>query len=80
MIDIEKSSVYLSHETEPEFERFLKVLKKESSSTVDHIKEMFVEIANAFNRDKSDQTSYKVKEMRCSIHSYMLVATNRYID
>ena len=29
MIDIEKSSVYLSHETEPEYERYMRILKQE---------------------------------------------------
>lgn len=29
MVNIEKSSVYLSKETEPEFERYFRILKKE---------------------------------------------------
>ena len=27
MINIEKSSIYLSHETEPEYERYMRILK-----------------------------------------------------
>jgi len=34
MIDIEKSSIYLSHETEPEFERYMRLLKAEQSQSV----------------------------------------------
>ena len=29
MVQIEKSSIYLSNETEPEFERYMRLLKKE---------------------------------------------------
>lgn len=44
------------------------------------MKEMCYNATNCFNKDSRDGSTYKVKEMRNSIHSYMLVASNRFID
>ena len=36
--------------------------------------------AESYTKKGRDKNSYKVKEMRHSIHSYMLIAVNRYVD
>ena len=41
---------------------------------------MCVETNEGHNHSASGPNSYKVREMRNSIHSYMLVAMNRFID
>ena len=33
-----------------------------------------------FSKKEQDNNSYKVREMRNSIHAYMLVGVNRFID
>ena len=80
MINIEKSSIYLSHETEPEYERYMRILKQEQTQTLQDLTEMCVSGPESFTKDVRDRNSYKVSEMRNSIHSYMLVAVNRFID
>ena len=55
MILIEKSSIYLSNDTEAEFERYLRIIKKEQVQTVEALKEMAmdgVESYTAENRTK----------------------------
>ncbi len=34
----------------------------------------------SFTKPERDSNSFKIREMRCSIHSYMLVAINRFLD
>ena len=80
MVVIEQSSVYLSHSTEPEFERFLRILKAEQTQSVNDLKEMYMKGPETYKKAQHDSNSYKVYEMRSSIHSYMLVALNRFLD
>lgn len=80
MVDIEKSSVYLSKETEPEFERYFRILKKEQTQTIESLTEMALNGVEPFVREERTKESLKVHEMRTSIHSYMLVALNRFVD
>ena len=80
MIDIERSSVYLSQQTEPEFERFLDILKGDKTQTVNDLSEMCMQGPECYTKPQRDSNTYKVQEMRNSIHSYMLVALNRFLD
>lgn len=80
MILIEKSSIYLSNDTEAEFERYLRIIKKEQVQTVEALKEMAMDGVESYTAENRTKHSYKVTEMRTSIHSYMLVASNRYVD
>ena len=80
MILIEKSSIYLSNDTEAEFERYFRIIKKEQVQTVEALKEMAMDGVESYTAENRTKHSYKVTEMRTSIHSYMLVASNRYVD
>ena len=81
MIQIEKSSVYLSYETEPEFIRYLSMLKQERSHDQNDLAEMQLSSPNdCYSKSEADPNAFKIKEMRNSIHAYMLVAVNRFID
>ena len=76
MILIEKSSIYLSNDTEAEFERYLRIIKKEQVQTVEALKEMAMDGVESYTAENMTKHSYKVTEMRTSIHSYMLVASS----
>lgn len=56
------------------------MLKAEQTHEVADLKEMCIDSAESYSKSSRDRNGYKVREMRSSIHSYMLVALNRFID
>ena len=47
---------------------------------MENLKETVMDGVESFSGEERTKHSYKVNEMRSSIHSYMLVAFNRYVD
>ena len=81
MIQVEKSSIYLSEETGREYSRYLNLLETDTTGNSESMQEMFLSApaSDSFSKGNGSHNS-QVKIIRGSIYSYMLVAINRFID
>ena len=77
MIKIEKSSIYLSPESQAEYERILEMLSASNPKPED-MQELNMVGVQVYQC--SSTNSYKVKQIKNSVHAYWLIASNRFID
>ena len=78
MIKIERSSIYLSPESQAEYERLLEMLSA-SNPKPEELQELNMIDVKPYVPDSSRNT-FKVKQIKNSVHAYWLIASNRFID
>ena len=78
MIKIERSSIYLSPESQAEYERLLEMLSS-ANLKPEELMELNMTDFQIYNPGSS-RNAFKVKQIKNSIHAYWLIASNRFID
>ena len=78
MIKIERSSIYLSPESQAEYERLLDMLGANNLKP-EELQELNMVNVNIYLPDSSKNT-FKGRQIKNSIHAYWLIASNRLID
>lgn len=78
MIKIERSSIYLSPESQTEYERLLDMLATNNPKP-EELLELNMNEVKIYMPENS-KNAYKVRQIKNSIHAYWLIASNRFID
>ena len=78
MIKIERSSIYLSPESQAEYERLLEMLNA-ANPKPEELQELNMMDVKVY-QPSSSRNTFKVRQIKNSIHAYWLIASNRFID
>ena len=78
MIKIERSSIYLSPESQAEYERLLEMLNA-ANPKPEELQELNMIDVKVY-QPSSSRNAFKVRQIKNSIHAYWLIASNRFID